>query len=161
MATCYRCGAPNADYRRNTFVGSSTGNWWSKRSYGSSSRTYYGLKSVCGRCAKSIDSWNTIKLFFWIVAIIVTIYYFSNRNTSSVLYNDNIARVVPTKGVNLRGNANTSSAVLLSIPFDEKVEIIDKTGPSETFSGHTAKWFKVSYHGTEGWLWSGYLETTK
>jgi len=170
MATCYRCGAPNANYRRTTYTGYSTGSWWSKRSYGAGSRTYYGLRSVCEDCAKSIDRWNRIKFIFWTVVIasaIFSIIHFFNRRPSSTTahgsmqyhYNGQTARIIPAKGLNLRDQPSSSGRVLLTVPYNEMVGIIDKNGNSETISGRTANWYKVDYKGTTGWLWSGYLET--
>jgi uncharacterized protein YgiM (DUF1202 family) len=170
MATCYRCGASGANYRRTTYTGFSTGSWSSKRSYGSSSRTYYGVRSVCQNCAKSIDTWNRIKLIFWAVVIIIAFYYISNhsvgsykgssslRATSPYHYSGQTAKIISTKGLNLRDQPSASGTVLLTIPYNEIVGIIDKNGVSETISGHTANWYKVDYRGKEGWVWSRYVK---
>lgn len=48
--------------------------------------------------------------------------------------------------------------VLVTVPYNELVDLIDKNGDSETIDGQTANWYKVDYKGTTGWLWSGYLE---
>lgn len=170
MATCFRCGAPNADYRRNTFTGSSTSSWWSKRSYGSGSRTYYGIRSVCHNCAKSIDTWNRAKLIFWVIVIAIVILVYSTRSTtspkrnassqlaSSYHSNGETARIISTKGLNLRDTPNSNGTILLTIPYNETVIIVDKNGNSETISGQKANWVKVDYNGTIGWLWSGFIE---
>lgn len=164
MATCYRCGAPNATYRRTTYTGFSTGSWWSKRSYGSSSRTYHGVRSVCQDCAKTIDTWNRIKLIFWIVVIVGAIFYFLNRSSNlstrfgTYLHRGTTVRVISTKGLNLRDKPNSMGTVLVTVPYNELVDLIDKNGDSETIDGQTANWYKVDYKGTTGWLWSGYLE---
>lgn len=55
MANCYCCGRSGANFRRNVTTGSSFGSWGSSRSVGSSSRTYYGLRTVCEFCAFKID----------------------------------------------------------------------------------------------------------
>lgn len=169
MATCYRCGASNANYRRNTFTGSSNSSWSSRRSFGSGSRTYYGVRSVCYNCAKSIDTWNRIKLIFWLVVIGILIVAFLNRSrtsskssiqsdASSSYYSRERGRIISTNGLNLRDTPNSNGAVLAKIPYNETVGIVDKNGTSETISGQTANWYKVEYNGTTGWIWSGYLE---
>lgn len=170
MATCYRCGAPNATYRRTTYTGFSTGSWWSKRSYGSGSRTYYGLRSVCQNCAKAIDRWNATKLIFWVAVVATAIFYFSNRSSSASKektslrgsapyhYSGQTAKVFSTKGLNLRDQSGSRGAVLRTIPYNSIVGIIDKDGASETIGGQTANWYKVDYQGTTGWVWSGYLQ---
>jgi hypothetical protein len=60
MASCYHCGRNGASYRRKVQTGQSQTSWTSKKSYGSSSRTYYGLRTVCEDCAISIDTTNAV-----------------------------------------------------------------------------------------------------
>ncbi|WP_079686589.1 SH3 domain-containing protein [Ohtaekwangia koreensis] len=57
-----------------------------------------------------------------------------------------------------RDQPSSSARVLLTIPHNEIVGIIDKNGGSETISGRTANWYKVDFKGKEGWLWGGYIE---
>lgn len=171
MATCHICGAPNANYRRTTYTGSSSSSWGSGRSFGSGSRTYYGVRSVCQDCAKSIDSSRIIKQIFWIVIVVIAFFYFSNRcsdstngdsssqKTSPYHYSGQTARIISTKGLNLRDLPSSSGTVLKTVPYNETVGIIDINGDSETISGQTANWYKVDYKGTTGWLWSGFLQT--
>lgn len=164
MATCYKCGAPYANYRRTTYTGFSTGSWWSKSSYGSGSRTYYGVRSVCEDCAKSIDRWSRIKTISWIAVIALAIFYFftrSSQGTSVFNSKSATARIISTKGLNLRNRPNSTATVLLTVPHNERVLILDMDGISETVSGKTANWYKVDYNGTIGWVWSGYLKIDK
>ena len=55
MASCYLCGNRNADYRRNVNTGASYGIYSGRRSTSSSTRAYFGLRSVCESCASRID----------------------------------------------------------------------------------------------------------
>ncbi|MBT1685128.1 SH3 domain-containing protein [Dawidia soli] len=170
MATCYRCGVPNANYRRTTYTGYSSGTWWSKRSYGAGSRTYYGVRSVCQDCARTIDRGNTIRFIFKIaIGAIIAIFFFnhfssssrrdsSSKKAASYQYSGQTAKVASTKGLNLRDQPGSSGTVLLTVPYNETVGVIDKNGDSETIAGKTANWYKVDYKGTIGWLWSGYLQ---
>lgn len=171
MVNCYRCGGPNANYRRTTFTGASKTSWTSRRSYGTGSRTYYGVRSVCEDCAREIDRQNSRKNIFWIAAAIIlgvaVIIYFANYSsksrgsetiTSTYHYTGQTARVIASKGVNLRDLPNSIGTILLTIPKDEIVGILDKDFESETIFGQTADWYKVDYRGTTGWVWSGYLE---
>ena len=161
MATCYRCGASNANYRRTTNTGFSNGNWSSKNSYGSSSRTYYGTRSVCADCAKIIDTWNIIKIVLAVIIIIVFFTRSSNNSTNKTLYEttQKSAVVTSTIGLNLRAEPNSSAKVINTIPYKSRVNIVDKSEISETIQGRKANWCKVQYNGTTGWLWSGYLKT--
>jgi uncharacterized protein YgiM (DUF1202 family) len=168
MANCYRCGAPGANYRRNTFTGSSTSSWSSRRSFGSGSRTYYGVRSVCHGCAKSIDTWNRIKLVFWIIVIGLVILAYSNRSKNfsknnmpsniSTNYKGETAKVISPNGLNLRDSPNSNGNIIQAIPYNETVRIIEKNGNLETISGQSSNWFNVEYNGTAGWIWSGYLQ---
>lgn len=80
MASCYHCGKSGANYRRNIMTGYSTGSWVSKRSYGTSSRNYYGLRTVCENCAARIDKRNAIKTTVVLVLVaICLLYYISVR----------------------------------------------------------------------------------
>jgi hypothetical protein len=121
-------------------------------------------------CAKEIDRQNS-KKSFWIAAAIILgisgIIYFANYSpkyhgnktiTSTYHYTGQTARVIANKGVNLRDLPNSIGGILLTIPKDEIVGILDKDFESETISGQTADWYKVDYRGTTGWVWSGYLE---
>ncbi len=168
MATCYVCGASDAHNRRETYTGYSSGNWFSKRSSGHSSRTYYGVRTVCDNCAKQIDDWNTFKVvaIIAVVVILIVIGSFSKPQSSSSYQpttssnnsNTITARIIAKDGLHLRNQPNSNGMVLLIVPYNETVSILDENGNNETISGQTANWYKVNYNGTEGWLWSGYLQ---
>ena len=55
MASCYLCGDRNADYRRNVSTGSSYGAYYGRKSVSSSTRVYFGTRSVCEDCASRVD----------------------------------------------------------------------------------------------------------
>lgn len=55
MANCYLCGNGNANYRRTVSTGTSYGIYSGRRSTSSSTRVYFGLRSVCEDCASKID----------------------------------------------------------------------------------------------------------
>jgi uncharacterized protein YgiM (DUF1202 family) len=115
---------------------------------------------VCEDCAKGIDRWNRIKIIFWIAVIALAVFYFSTRSSEGTLVyksTTKTARIISAKGLNLRDQPNSSAAVLLTVPHNEIVVIVNKNGISETIAGQTANWYKVDYNGTTGWLWSGYV----
>lgn len=74
---CHFCGPDvPGHYRRWVHTGSSAGVFWSRHSYGGSSREYTGLRTVCANCANVIDDqnrWNdTLKTWAAIaVAVII------------------------------------------------------------------------------------------
>ncbi len=73
MASCYMCGCSGASYRRTVQTGHSTGRYYSSRSSGSSSRTYYSTRMVCEDCAFDMDKGALYRsiLGLWIFAIII------------------------------------------------------------------------------------------
>ncbi len=80
MANCYCCGRSGANFRRNVSTGSSFGSWGSSRSVGSSSRTYYGLRTVCEPCAARIDKRALIgNTVFWFLVACGLVYFFFVR----------------------------------------------------------------------------------
>jgi len=80
MASCYHCGRSGASYRRTVTTGYSRGSWTSKKSYGSSSRTNYGVRSVCEDCALRIDKSSVIgSIIISIIISICLICYLINR----------------------------------------------------------------------------------
>lgn len=79
MASCYHCGHSGATFRRNVQTGYSNYSWTSKRSFGSGSRTYYGLRSFCEDCAIRIDKGKAIAstLILFLIACGLLIYLIS------------------------------------------------------------------------------------
>lgn len=76
MASCYRCGAKGSDFRRTVKTGFSVGNWVSKRSYGTSTRSHFGVRTVCEHCAISIDKSDLrTTIFFQLVGIGILLYF--------------------------------------------------------------------------------------
>ena len=80
--------------------------------------------------------------------------------------------VISTNGLNLRMDPGTNSEVLLSIPYGEKVRIIEQdekyldtigghtfysSGSKTHFSHLTGYWVKINYKGIEGFVFDAYL----
>ncbi|WP_165784688.1 NERD domain-containing protein [Solitalea longa] len=113
----------------------------------------------------TINKWKTIKLIFGVALIAITITFidflrqsFDSSKTANFQYSAQTARINSKKGLHLRDQPSSRGKILLTIPFNEKVEIIDKSGNGETIYGQTAYWYKVDYNGTTGWLWNEYLQ---
>ena|SRR5580698_10155565 len=68
MAMCYFCGpGVEGTHRRSVVTGRSSGAFVSRRSFGGSGRVYTGLRTVCARCAASIDEQS--KRSQWVGAV--------------------------------------------------------------------------------------------
>lgn len=57
-------------------TGYSTGSWVSKRSFGTSSRNHYGLRTLCEYCAAQVDRRNAIKTTAVLVLVAVCLIYY-------------------------------------------------------------------------------------
>ncbi len=60
-------------------------------------------------------------------------------------------------GLRLRESPNTESKVILTIPYNEKVAILDEDDKSVTFENISGKWTKIRYNKNEGWVFGGFL----
>ena len=105
------------------------------------------------------------RLFLILFALGALAFYFKDElgdrltEIDRTYFNENSlrGRVNPPNGLNMRRQASGRSALILRIPNDEVVLIIDENGPKETIGGVESKWFKVLYNNTEGWVWGGYI----
>ncbi|MEQ8684643.1 MAG: SH3 domain-containing protein [Imperialibacter sp.] len=66
--------------------------------------------------------------------------------------------VIAEKGAHLRKASSSTAEVIMSIPYNESVEIISTDGPKETIGAVTANWLHVSYNDSSGWVWGGLIE---
>lgn len=90
MGSCYVCGAyvaPNEGYRRKVNTGDSFGLSFGKR-ITPSTRTYYGVRTLCAYCAKKHDEWEKIKGALVLVAIGLFVFFYligyhSDNNATS------------------------------------------------------------------------------
>jgi uncharacterized protein YgiM (DUF1202 family) len=81
------------------------------------------------------------------------------HNASAYNYSGETARVISSGGLNVRSGPSSNNQVLLSIPFNEIVGIINKDGESDTIDGVIAKWYYIDFKGANGWVWSKYLKS--
>lgn len=110
----------------------------------------------------SVEYWRKVRNVMWIVNIclILFIIAFPKESVKSDISNieNPIGVIITQKGLNLRTEPNSNSISLQLIPYNEKVQILNENGPSETISGRLANWIEVEYYGKRGWIWSGYIE---
>ena len=78
MATCYRCGAPNATYRREVYIGHSNRIYFGRR-ISSSRSSSYGIRSVCQNCATEIDKQSSTMTIIIVCVVIVIILYLISK----------------------------------------------------------------------------------
>jgi hypothetical protein len=74
MAECYTCGAnvpKGQGYRREVYTGHSTGTYYGRR-LSMSSRTRYGMHTLCESCAVRFDKRRTSRAL-WAVGIVLAL----------------------------------------------------------------------------------------
>lgn len=109
----------------------------------------------------SVRRWKRIRNFMWAVNIFLVLYIvMSAESSGSLIENDinKLGTVKAKKGLNLRSEANSGSPIIISIPFNEKVKIINENGPSEIISGKNANWIEVEFKEKKGWIWEGFIK---
>ncbi len=166
MANCYICGCASANHRREVYTGRSSGWFWSRRSYGQSYRSYYGLRTVCVDCAARIDrahSRNTWISILIISLIILFVIGESNspsktKRKSSYPIGNHSGRVVAFSGLNIRKEGSVKSPIILKAPYDAGLTILSTNGPQDTIQGKISKWYNVEYEGSSGWGWGLFIE---
>jgi len=70
---------------------------------------------------------------------------------------DNTKYVTAPSGLRLRENPDINSKVILTIPCNEKIEIIEEKNGIVTFEKVTGKWTKIKYQKNIGWVFGGFL----
>ncbi len=65
--------------------------------------------------------------------------------------------ILAKSGLTLRDSSTTQSSKIASIPFREKVLVVERTHNYKRIDSRTGYWVKVNYHDKEGYLFSGYL----
>jgi hypothetical protein len=166
MATCFICGCSGANHRREVYTGRSSGWFWSRRSYGQSYRSYYGLRTVCGECAARIDrnhtrnTWISILIIGFIILFVIGKSNSTSKpkRKSSYSLGINSGRVVAFSGLNIRKEGSINSPIILKIPYDAVLTIIATNGPIDTIQGKVSKWYNIEYEGSSGWAWGPFIE---
>jgi hypothetical protein len=183
MGSCYVCGAyvaPNEGYRRRVNTGNSYGLNFGKR-VSSSTRTYYGDRTLCAYCAENHDKWEKIKGAFTLaVIVVVALLYFigsqADRDTisSSISTPPTVERtpVSADQKAEARRPLETKAAdetlIIMIVTAPEELNV--RTGPGTSFEvvGKIRARDIVAVQRTEngwsyigsGWVRSKFLEKT-
>lgn len=100
--------------------------------------------------------------FRLILAILGVIFcWFSTecKDNSKPAASHPLMTVTATSGLNLRQAPERGSEIIVTIPHNEQVALLDPNGPAEEIEGKSAPWAKVSWKQYQGWAWSGFLTT--
>jgi curved DNA-binding protein CbpA len=110
-----------------------------------------------------VKRWKNISYLFWAlnVCLILFVFLVHKKSSSNISNNteksSNIGRVISIKGLNMRANSNSNSDIIISIPYNQEVIIIDENGPLETINSKNENWYNIKYKNLSGWVWGGYI----
>jgi len=104
----------------------------------------------------SVKQWRRIANLFWILNLCTILFVFIG--SKYIKSSHTKGRIISPNGLYLRAEPTSTSEDLLTIPYNETISILDKTGPNETFNGISSNWYSVEYQNTKGWVWGGYIE---
>lgn len=65
--------------------------------------------------------------------------------------------IIPSAGLNLREAPDAAGKRITTIPFNEKVQVIDKSGKTVKLGGVEGEWLKIRWNGKEGWGFGPYV----
>lgn len=68
-----------------------------------------------------------------------------------------IVFIAAITGMNLREAPHRNSKVIHSLPYSQKVEVLEKTDITEVIDGLEGEWIKVGVEGKEGYIFNGYI----
>ncbi|MBB6130147.1 hypothetical protein HDF22_004286 [Mucilaginibacter lappiensis] len=74
-ASCYKCGQNGANYRRTVQTGYAQTYYYNSKRNTSSTRTYFGVRSICEGCAYSHDKSKAIRFLLIQILILVGLTY--------------------------------------------------------------------------------------
>lgn len=65
--------------------------------------------------------------------------------------------VMAFSGLKIRTAPNIHGEVLKVIPFGQVIQVLERSGPSQTIERIEGQWIKIKYQGTEGFVFDGFL----
>lgn len=71
------------------------------------------------------------------------------------------AWIVPKVGLRYRDTPDLNGKKLGVIPYSEKVVLVEEKGNDMTISGVTGKWSRVEWNNKTGWVFGGFLSSTR
>jgi hypothetical protein len=96
-----------------------------------------------------------------VIILLIGLLFIPNPNRSSDFNVENNLRfrVIAKSGLKIRMKPNLNSNVLIKVPFNETLEIINKDEKSDNINGENGTWHKVKYNNLIGYAWSKFMAT--
>jgi uncharacterized protein YgiM (DUF1202 family) len=67
--------------------------------------------------------------------------------------------VLAVNGLNMRTQPDANARIITKVSYGQRVEILEATEVNLQLGWISDRWYKVRYHGREGYLFGGYLST--
>ena len=101
--------------------------------------------------------WRRIKRTLLVIDILLIVFLVADPKLPA-LGEQRQGKVIARTGLNLRLQPNAQSNVIVAIPSNEKVIIIQPEGPQAEIAGNKANWVRVRYKKHEGWVWGRFIK---
>lgn len=112
-----------------------------------------------------VKAWKRVKRIILIIDIVLLGILFKDSifqklnsdNSPKIEENSYNGVITSSNGLRMRTDPNENAPVLLTIPSNGKIIIINSDGPTQTIEGSTANWYQVKYKNQIGWVWGGFV----
>ncbi len=74
---------------------------------------------------------------------------------------NNARWISANSGLKMRESPDLNAKLIVVIPYQEKVTLLEEKGEAVTISGATGKWSRVQWQSNKGWVFGGFLSTAE
>lgn len=114
-------------------------------------------QSVALNVWKGVARWRRIKRTLLVMDIFLVVFLVTDPKLPT-LSKQRQGKVIARTGLNLRLQPNAQAKVIVAIPSNEKVIILQSEAPQAEFAGNRANWVRVRYRKYEGWVWGRFIK---
>ena len=111
-------------------------------------------------------SWQSLKrlrrhrtIMTLVIIILVGLFFIPNHLSDFNFKNNLKFKVIAKSGLKIRMKPNLNSDVLIKVPFNETLKIINRDEKPDTINGENGIWYKVKYKNYIGYAWSKFIAT--
>lgn len=84
--------------------------------------------------------------------------YFNQSAVQQTIQSDKAtSSVTAVSGLSIRDQPNKNGNVLTTVPYQEKLTVIETQISQDYINGQSGYWYKVEYQGTTGFAWGNYI----
>jgi uncharacterized protein YraI len=104
---------------------------------------------------KPLRTHRTIMTF--VIIALVVIFFLPNHISNLNWKNNTQSKVIAKSGLKIRTAPNLNSDVLITLPFNETIEVVNGNEKLDIVHGENGIWCKVQYNNLEGYAWSKFI----